>query len=179
MTNGTTTQLTATYVSANDRFEAKYTIKAGDPLGTWSALLEAQGLKDDEDNTGPNVAETTDFTVTEVTQDITAEIKISPQTLNLNSNGRWVTVHIELPEGYNAADIDVSTIRLDDTVEPETTKGSEEGKLVVKFSRADVITYIQDTYGTSSSKFSDATLTITGEVAGTTFQGSDTIRVKN
>jgi len=179
--NGSTTQLTATYVSANGRFEAKYTIKAGDPLGTWSARLEAQGLKDDEDNMGPNAAKSKDFTVTEVTppKGTTTEVKISPQTLNLKSNGRWVTVHIKLPEGYSAADIDVSTIRLDDVVKPETTKGSGEGKLVVKFSRADVITHIQDTYGITGSKFSQTTLTITVEVAGTTFQCSDTIRVKN
>lgn len=181
MANGTTTQLTATYVPANSRFEAEYTLTTEAPLGTWSALLVAQGLKDDEDNMGPNADQSTDFTVTEVTppEGITAEIKISPQTLNSKSNGRWVTVQIELPEGYSAADIDVSTILLDDEVMPETIKGSGEGKLVVKFSRADVIAYIQDTYGSTGSKFSDVTLTITGEVAGTTFQGSATIRVKN
>jgi hypothetical protein len=181
MANGTTTQLTATYVPANSRFEAEYTLPTEAPLGTWTALLEAQGLKDDEDNMGPETDKSTDFTVTEVTspQEITAKIKISPQTLNSKSNGRWVTVQIELSEGYSAADIDVSTIRLDDVVEPETTKGSEEGKLVVKFSRATVIAHIQDTYGSTGSKFSEVTLTITGEVAGTTFQGSATIRVKN
>ena len=181
MANGTTTQLTATYVPANSRFEAEYTLPTEAPLGTWSALLEAQGLKDDEDNMGPETDKSTDFTVTEVTppQEITATIRISPQTLNSKSNGRWVTVQIELPQGYSEADIDISTIRLDDVVKPETTKGSEEGKMVVKFSRADVITHIQDTYGSTGSKFSDITLTITGEVGGTTFQGSATIRVKN
>jgi hypothetical protein len=181
MANGTTTQLTATYVPANSRFEAEYTLPTEAPLGTWSALLEAQGLKDDEDNMGPDTDKSTDFTVTEVTppQEITATIRISPQTLNSKSNGRWVTVQIELPQGYSEADIDISTIRLDDVVKPETTKGSEEGKMVVKFSRADVITHIQDTYGSTGSKFSDITLTITGEVGGTTFQGSATIRVKN
>jgi hypothetical protein len=150
-------------------------------LGTWSALLEAQGLKDDEDNMGPDDAKTTDFTVTEVSPRgaITVEVKITPQTLNLKSNGRWVTVHIKLPEGYSTADIDVSTILLDGVIKPETTKGSGEGKLVVKFSRAGVITHIKDTYGITGSKFSQTTLTITVEVAGTTFQCSDTIRVKN
>ena len=181
MANGTTTQLTATYVPAKSRFEAEYTLPTEAPLGTWTALLEAQGLKDDEDNMGPDTDKSTGFTVTEVTppQEVTAKIKISPQTLNTKSNGRWITVQIELSEGYSAADIDVSTIRLDDAVEPETTTGSEEGKLVIKFSRADVIAHIRDTYGGTGSKFSDVTLTITGEVAGTAFQGSATIRVKN
>jgi len=195
MANGTTTQLTATYVPANSRFEAEYTLPPEAPLGTWSALLEAQGLKDDEDNMGPDTDKSTDFTVTEVTppQEITAEIKINPQTLNTKSNGRWITVYIELPEGYSPADIDVSTIRLDGVVlsetntkygfvkDPEVKDRDGDGipELMVKFSRDAVIAHIQDTYGSTGSKFSDVTLTLTGEVAGTTFQGSDTIRVKN
>ena len=181
MANGTTTQLTATYVTANGRFEAKYTLKTGDPLGTWSARLAAQGLKDDEDNMGPAVAKTTAFTVTKAAplEGITAEVKITPRTLNSKSNGRWVTVHIELSEGYSAADVDISTVLLDGAIDPETSQVCGEGKLMVKFSRADVIKYIQDTYGSTGSKFSQTTLTITGEVAGTTFQGSATIRVKN
>jgi hypothetical protein len=181
MANGTTTQLTATYVPANSRFEAEYTLTTEDPLGTWSALLEAQGLKDDEDNMGPNSDKSTDFTVTEVAppQETTAEVKIIPRTLNSKSKGRWVTVHIELSEGYSAADVNISTVLLDGTIEPETSQVCGEGKLMVKFSRADVITHIQDTYGSTGSKFSEVTLTITGEVTGTTFQVSDTIRVKN
>lgn len=178
--NGSTTQLTATYVSANGRFEAKYAIKAGDPLGTWSAMLEAQGLKDDEDNMGPTVAKTTAFTVTQVSPlgVITAEVKITPRTLNLKSKGRWVKVHIKLPEGYSAADIEVSTIWLDGEIEPETSQVCGEEKLLVKFSRAAVIAYIQGTDGVTGSKFSSVKLTVTGEVAETTFQGIATIRVK-
>jgi len=178
--NLATTQLTATYVSATSRFEAKYTLTTGDPLGTWSARLEPQGLKDTENNMGPDEAKTTVFTVTEVPLSaiITAEVKITPQTINLKSNGRWVMVHIELPEGYSAADIDVSTIRLDGVVEAETSQVSGEGKLLVKFSRGAVKTYIQDTIGSTGSKFSNVNLTVTGEMAGITFEGSDTVRVK-
>jgi hypothetical protein len=181
MANGTTTQLTATYIPANSRFEAEYTLPTEAPLGTWSALLEAQGLKDDEDNMGPDTDKSTDFTVTEVTppQETTAKIKITPRTLNSKSNGRWITVQIELSEGHSAADVDISTVLLDGAIDPETSQVCGEGKLMVKFSRADVITHIQDTYGSTGSKFSQTTLTITGEVAGTTFQGSATIRVKN
>ncbi|MCZ2807825.1 MAG: hypothetical protein O2V44_00565, partial [Candidatus Bathyarchaeota archaeon] len=180
MANGSTTQLTATYVSANGRFEAKYTLKAGDPLGTWYARLEPLGLKDTENNMGPDKAKTTAFTVTEVAtlEGITAEVKFSPRTLNLKSNGRWIMVHIELPEGYSAADIDVSTIRLDGVVEAETSQVSGEGKLLVKFSRGAVKTHIQGTIGITGSKFSSVNLTVTGKVAETTFQGIATIRVK-
>ena len=178
--NVATTQLTATYVSATSRFEAQYTLTAGDPLGIWSARLEPQGLKDTENNMGPDEAKTTVFTVTEVPLSaiITAEVKITPQTINLKSNGRWVMAHIELPEGYSAADIDVSTIRLDGVIEAETSQVSGEGKLLVKFSRGAVKTYIRGSIGSTGSKFSNVNLTVTGEVAGTTFEGSDTVRVK-
>jgi hypothetical protein len=180
MANGTTTQLTATYDSANSRFEAKYTLTAAAPLGTWSALLEPQGLKDDANNMGPDETKTTVFTVTEAPtpEVITADVKITPQSLNLKSNGRWVMAHIKLPDGYSAADIDVSTIRLDGVIAPESSQVSGEGNLLVKFSRDAVKTYIQGAYGITSN-FSNVNLTITGELAGTTFQGSDTIKVKN
>jgi hypothetical protein len=180
MANGSTTQLTATYVSANGRFEAKYTLKAGDPLGTWYARLEPLGLKDTENNMGPDKAKTAVFTVTEVAplEVITAAVKITPRTVNLKSNGRWVMAHIELPDGYSAADIDVSTIRLDGVVEAETSQVSGEGKLLVKFSRGAVKTHIQGTIGITGSKFSSVNLTVTGKVAETTFQGIATIRVK-
>ncbi|GAI51359.1 unnamed protein product, partial [marine sediment metagenome] len=142
--------------------------------------LEPLGLKDSENNSGPDKAKTAVFEVTEVPSPavITAEVKITPRTVNLKSNGRWVMVHIELPEGYSAADIDVSTIWLDGAVEAETSQVSGEGKLLVKFSRDAVKTYIQGSIGSTGSKFSNINLTVTGEVTGTTFKGSDTIRVK-
>jgi hypothetical protein len=37
---------------------------------------------------------------------------IKPDTLNLVSNGNWITAYIELPAGYRVADINVSTIML-------------------------------------------------------------------
>lgn len=46
---------------------------------------------------------------------IPAAIDIDPNTLNWISKGRWITCYIELPEGYDVGDIDVSTITLDDT----------------------------------------------------------------
>ncbi|MCW4016473.1 MAG: hypothetical protein NWF06_08900 [Candidatus Bathyarchaeota archaeon] len=181
MSNGTTTQLAATYVSAASRFEATYNLATEDPLGTWSALLDAQGLEDDENNMGPDESKAAVFTVTEVLQaeELTVNVKITPQSLNLKSNGKWVTVHIELSEGYSAEDIDVSSILLDGEVEPETSQVCDEGKLVVKFSRDAVQTHIKNTYAIEGSKFSKISLTITGEVAGTAFEDSDIIKVKN
>ena len=99
---------------------------------------------------GPDEAKTTVFTVTVPQPEvITTEVKITPQSLNLKSNGRWVMAHIELPEGYSAADIDVSTILLDGVVEPETSKVPGKGKLLVKFSRNAVKIHTQGNYGST------------------------------
>jgi hypothetical protein len=40
------------------------------------------------------------------------EIDIDPDTLNLKSKIKWVTAYIELPGGYDVADIDVGTVKL-------------------------------------------------------------------
>ena len=51
---------------------------------------------------------------------ITATVDIDPDTLNLKSKGKWITAYIELPSGYDVADIDVATVMLDDTVPAES-----------------------------------------------------------
>jgi hypothetical protein len=179
MSNGTSTLLTATYVAANSRFEAKYTLTTQDPTGAWSAVLKPQTLVDAEGNSGPSEAKSTAFTVTErVVEDATVSVRITPQSLNMKSNGRWVMAHIEVTGGYTAEDIDVSSIRLDGVIEPDSSEICDEGSLVVKFSRSEVQAYIKSTYGTSK-RFSDVNLTVSGEVAGQTFEGTDSIRVKN
>lgn len=43
---------------------------------------------------------------------IPATIDCKPDTLNLKSKGKWVTGYIELPEGYDVAEIDGSTVYL-------------------------------------------------------------------
>lgn len=117
-----------------------------------------------------------------------AFIDIDPDTLNLESNGEWLTAYIELPEGYDVSDINVSTINLIDSIPVDTTApatiGDYDGDgisdLMVKFNRSAVIVYLgtedvtEDETGTDYYEES----TITGELAdGTPFEGSDTIRV--
>jgi len=80
---------------------------------------------------------------------ITATVDIHPQTLNLRSRGKWITAFIELPEDYNVADINVSSIMLNDTIPAELRPLAigdydEDGipDLMVKFDRAEVISCI-------------------------------------
>jgi hypothetical protein len=119
---------------------------------------------------------------------LNATFKINPKALNLRSRGRWITAYIELPEGYNVSDINVSTVLLNGTVQAESRPigiGDEDGDgipdLMVKFSRAEVISYILanvDVAELFERRFMTITLTTTGCLNdGTPFQGSCNIKI--
>jgi len=87
---------------------------------------------------------------------ITATVDIAPKSLNLKGKGRWITAHIELPEGYNVSDIDVSTIMLNDTIPAEPRPvaigdydNDSVPDLMVKFDRSAVISCILDNVNTT------------------------------
>jgi outer membrane protein assembly factor BamB len=115
---------------------------------------------------------------------IIAVIDIDPDSLNLKSKGKWVTAYIELPEGCDVADINATTILLNDTIPIELHPiiigdYDENGApdLMVKIRRHEVIDIIRRNYQVTC-RFGTATLTITGYLNdGTSFQGSDTIRI--
>lgn len=44
---------------------------------------------------------------------IEAIVDVDPNTLNLNSQGKWITCYIELPAGYDVNDIDGQTVTLE------------------------------------------------------------------
>jgi hypothetical protein len=106
-----------------------------------------------------------------------ATIDIDPDTLNLKSKGRWITAYIELPSGYEVADIDVSTLLLNGSVQAELKPASigdddndEIIDLMAKFDRAAVedILVIGD----------NVEITVSGSLTdGIQFAGTDIIRV--
>jgi hypothetical protein len=99
---------------------------------------------------------------------VPATVGIGPQTLNLKSNGKWVTCTIELPPEYDVNDIDVSTVLFNGVVQVDKVV-VEGDTLVLKFSRSEV----EDLFMPG-----EHTITITGEFyEGTEFEGSDTITV--
>jgi hypothetical protein len=103
--------------------------------------------------------------------DLEATIDINPNTLNLKSKGKWITGYIELPDGYDVNDIDISTVRLNDVIPAEW--GNVVGdRLMVKFDRSDV----QDILVPGMYN-----LKVTGELTdGTLFEGySDEITLTN
>ena len=111
---------------------------------------------------------------------LTAVIDVDPDTLNLKSKGKWITAHIELPEGYDVADIDVSTVMLEGTIAAEDAPTEIDDydndgipDLMVKFDMQALIEYLDGTTG-------KVALAVSGELSdGMTFEGSDNITVIN
>jgi len=113
----------------------------------------------------------------------TATIDIDPNTLNLKSRSKWITCYIELLEGYDVSDIDISTVMLNGEIQAELhpteigdydTDGIPD--LMVKFDRAALTSHIYHTLGI---RHGHVTLTVTGQLTdGTMFEGGDTIKIK-
>ena len=116
---------------------------------------------------------------------IDAVVDVDPNTLNLNSQGAWITCYIELPAGYNVNDIQGETVTLEtinaymgkqDWACPEanaanTVDHDGDGVMerMVKFDRSAVQAVLHR--GT-------ATVMVTGKLPNhTTLRGTDLIKV--
>lgn len=114
-----------------------------------------------------------------ISKALQATIDIAPETLNLQSKGKYITCYIELPKGSNVNDISVESIKMNDVVSAETmptqisdydNDGIED--LMVKFDRAKVLNVLSG--GTGSKE-----VTISGTLkSGQSIIGKDTIRLQ-
>jgi hypothetical protein len=103
---------------------------------------------------------------------IEAEIKLAPDTLNLQSKGKWIMCVIYLPEEYNVADIDSNSILLEEKIEAERVWLGDEFA-VAKFSR----TAVKEILAEVETPV-EVELVVSGELSdGIIFEGVDTIRV--
>ena len=119
-----------------------------------------------------------EITVTGALFTIPVAVDIDPDTLNLKSNGQWITAYITLPEGFNVEDVDPATVKLEGV--SASWYEIQDGVYMAKFDRAEVKTAIdspmQD-YDTGD-KFVPIALTVTGNLLnGQPFEGTDTIVV--
>ena len=100
--------------------------------------------------------------------DQTINIAISPQTVNLQFQGEWVTVHTNIAYTLVVPD----SVALDG-FSADIEKYDDRGYLVAKFKVVKLSEYLRDFLEEGS-----ATLTLTGGiVGGGSFSGSDTVRV--
>jgi hypothetical protein len=122
------------------------------------------------------------------TEVINVKISFNPHALNLESHGKWLKCIIEIPKGYDVGDLDLSTIRLNNTVGIDfnapiiaINRGCEEdSQVMVRFNRAEVIELIknalEETRDTKENcgkiNIRYVTLTVTGKLSSTTsFEG--------
>jgi hypothetical protein len=111
-----------------------------------------------------------------------ANFEIVPDVLNLKGIGKRTAGYIELPESYDANDIDTTTILLnqtkllDPTATPTIRDHDADGipDLEVQFNRTKLVEFIEDqgiTYG-------NVTMAVTGTLLdGTPFEGNCTLKV--
>ena len=108
------------------------------------------------------------------TWEIEATVEIEPETLNLDSQGEWITVYALIDTIYDEADIVLSTVTLEDVIPADWGEVQEDGRLMVKFDRAQVIEYLQ---GYADGE--EVELRVSGEFNdGVRFSGVDTITVR-
>jgi hypothetical protein len=107
---------------------------------------------------------------------VNATLNIDPDTLNFKSQGNYITAYMELPEGEN---VNTTTIYLNGTIPVEAWPiyigdTDEDGltDFMVKFNRQAVIQWLRGIITTDGN----VTLTVTGNVEGKAFEGSDAIR---
>ena len=109
-----------------------------------------------------------------LTYDVTS-VSCSPETLNINAKGNWVTCVLNLYGGYTLEDINISSIFLDGTI-PAEKAVIEDDTIKLKFSRQALIADITADDAVVFPMVS--TLTVSGALVDeTTFEATDTIRV--
>lgn len=131
---------------------------------------EIEGETDIDDNSFVDGA-------VKVTSVLSLTLDVDPDTLNTRSHGRWITAYIELPEGYNVSDIDLSSVLLNGSISAEF-KPSEVGDhdndgtldLMAKFDRGALLELIENVTGDR------IILNVSCQVSGTLFEGYDSIR---
>jgi len=112
---------------------------------------------------------------------IPATIDIDPDTLNLRSNGKWITAYIGV-QGHVPEDIDLSSLKLNGIVSPVVERGKKDKstlqigdfnndgspELMVKFDRKEVQKIMRP---------GKAVVIITGNILDDRFKGSDVINI--
>jgi hypothetical protein len=116
------------------------------------------------------------------TDDVIASIDIDPDTLNLKSRRKWVSAYIELPEIYDAYDIDPETVAISEVGAEQVSIPAEPSPVKIgdhdDDGVADLMVKLACSALQSHAQSPEAEITVIGALYdGTAFTGTDTIKV--
>jgi len=150
---------------------------------TYYFAIKTKDEADNESDLSNVVDGTTLTTQASPSDDLGFTVNFTPESFNLNSRGRWVTVHLFLPSPYRAGDVDLSTVELNGSISPDLSfkglnyfnKGNKNkernsSNLVLKFSRSEFAELVGNSTG-------DFEVIITGEIDGESFSATNTVNV--
>ena len=117
-------------------------------------------------------------------------VELLPDTLNLDSNGKWITASIMLQQPYDANQIKIETVKLtvnnyefsvDLTAAITIEDYNHDGivDLMIKFLRQPVISALSVLdYSVDAGNISQEKFIVSGDLNdGTSFKGTDTINI--
>jgi len=130
-----------------------------------------------------NQSEYVYFTVEYLSYFLPQTIEIKPGTFNLGSKGVF-TAFITLPEDYNVADINISTVECESVPADSKKRIDGDNRFIAKFNRQELVAVLNETgkvdVDVLNKTGKNVTLNVTWELKdGTSFKGNDTIRVIN
>ena len=146
-----------------------FAIRATDNAGNVSALSNIASITTLSSQTSTAIPSAT----------LTFSLKVKPQTLNLGSQGNWVTVYLMLSGDAKANNIDMGSLLLNNSLKPDSnfvgidrncniTISQNSSGLLLKFSR----TGVQNLIGSANGSF---ILYLTGNIDGQSFVASGAI----
>jgi hypothetical protein len=98
------------------------------------------------------------------------QTQVTPETINGDSQGNWITARIELPPEYDPVDVVISTVRCLGTVPADEEFDPSGSDVLLKFDRTAVQMIVPEG--------DDVELVFTGEIRDTIyFVGGDSVRV--
>ena len=136
------------------------------PHGLWGILNDARvgGHMKGFMTSGDFTADThVEFMNIQYSTGLTASVSISPGSLNLKSNGDFVTAKLTAPAPYGPGDFGVDELRINGVAGPSEAPTIDGGLLVVKFPRKALQDAIQNDNGV---------VTVTGDLGGFCFTSS-------
>jgi len=104
------------------------------------------------------------------------DMEIDPNTINAGSGGNYISAHLEFPSGYDPANVDLSSVRLNGTVaaspdffDIKDWNHNHVPDVTVKF--------LRDAVDAALQEGDQVPISITGTINGACFAGTTTVRV--